>query len=294
MRRRLFLVLAVLLILATAAAAVQAGPLTAGSYTYVMQGRELAVPVDILSIQGAYLVPPELLRILDLTPQLSGDTVTLKRGPVAAVLQLGQDTAVIGGDRRLLDTAPVLLAGRVLVPAAVLPYLGFELEVDDNFVLLRDYVTNQEFLNLPRQEPDFEEIRGRRTARGVIYGTSGAYSYVDMTALTPELLQDERLEMDWGTRVRLLSLLPSRTLFLVTMRNVSQRTMSLDPAQLLVTDDQGRQYDYLTEIPVNGLVTAVVAPGAVRTSVLAYEYSNVTLTIFSEANGSDLGRVLVP
>jgi hypothetical protein len=293
-KRQALILIGILLVVAGAVRAF-AGPLTAGSYTYFLQGRELEVPVDILVVRGAPLLPEELLGILGIKPVLAGDRLSLTRGPVTVQLALGSDTARAEGRQLILAVAPMLVSGRVFVPAEVLPWVGFSLEVEGKFVLIRDYAAGNRDAGVPAETVSLASLWAARTVQNQIRSSSGAYGQVTVTVLTPELLSEDGVRMPWGTRQRLLSMLDSRTLLLVTLRNDSQRALSFEPARLLLTDPDGRQYDYLqAEIAIEGRVTGMLAPGAVRTSVLTYELSTGSLTFFYEPNGDTLGRVIRP
>ncbi|HWI63707.1 MAG TPA: stalk domain-containing protein [Symbiobacteriaceae bacterium] len=263
MPKRWSLILAVVLLLtAIAVPPAAAGVLTSASYTYLLKGRELELPVDLLTIQGAALMPEELVGALGLTPAVDGDAVRLQRGPVTVELQLGSEVATVDGKARLLKAGPVRVAGRLFLPAEILPDLGFTLTVDGKFVLLTDYLTDEPAKTLSNLKPFTLETTVRDGAN--LFG-------LKVTALTSDLLADPALGIPWGTQLRLRSLLQTRTLLLITVKNQSLRAITLDPAKLMLVGDGGRQYDYLKqEIPIDGSVTGAIAPGAQRSSVLAY------------------------
>ena len=106
MLKRWWPALGLLLALAVIAVPVSAGILTSGSYTYMFKGREQNLPVDILTVQGATLVPTELLSLVQVVPEAEADSVTLKRGPVTVQMRLGSETAVIGDTVKLLQSGP--------------------------------------------------------------------------------------------------------------------------------------------------------------------------------------------
>lgn len=274
-----------------------AGPLTAGNYTYIYQGRELELPVDILTVQGATLVPEEMLNALGVPAEVQGDAVTLARGPVQAELTLGSDNLQVEGKNLMLRSFPVRVSGRLFVPAEALSHLGLEITLDGKFVLIREYSPVETPPQQILDNASFQRLLTSRTVEGTVRGNSGAYANATFTVLNRALLADSRINLPWGTRIKLLEMLQNRTLILVTLSNTSLRTVSLDPAKLLLRDDKGRQYDYLkSETAIDGTVTSTVAPGARRTSILAYDLVSGagSLALYYEPNGDFIGTVNAP
>jgi hypothetical protein len=273
---------------------VSAGILTAGHYTYILKGRELAVPVDILPIQGGYLVPESLITTLGVVTELKGDTIHVRRGPMDVQLTMGVRVALVEGRKESLAVAPMQASDRLFVPADVLPYLGLSLVVDGRFVLLEDYGPGE---NVPEPtEPDvYGSLWASHTVEGRIRTASGVPVQTSITLLTDGILRSDQLAMPWGTRLRLLSMVHDRTLLLLTVANDAFRSVSLDPAKLLLTDAAGRQYDYQgTEVEVDGVVTAAIAPGARRTSVLVYDVVTGPVLLYDDTGNQLLGRVTGP
>lgn len=289
MRSRWWLVPLVLTLLLAAAWPTYASVLTSNNYTYLLRGQELNVPVDILIQRGAPVVPPELLNRFGLTLKEESGRILMERGPVTAELRLGDPTALIDGRSHALKTGPVRLSGRIFTPAEVLPHLGIQLEVDGKFVYLTDFG-----VGAPDQQPlpDFAHRLGSRTLRAPIRDGSNT-GELEVIFLTRELLLDPALPVNWGARMQLLSLIPDRTLLMVTLRNHAVRSISLDPNRLPLIGASGRQYDYLRqEIAIDGQVTLPLAPGAVRTSVLVYpEVPETAVTLYYDPSGSMIGRL---
>lgn len=292
--RWLGLLLAVAVTVTAATGPAAAGVLTSDHYTYIIKGRELAIPVDILTIRGTHLVPEELLRGLGQTPLMTGETIRLQRGPVQVELTLGGLVAQVGGRQQVLPVAPMVVAGRLFVPVAILPSLGLALEVDGRFVLLQDFAPAEPELPQPAADA-YAQTLAEHSLRYFMHGAGGDFAWVRITRLTRDLLASEQMEMDWGTRMRLLTLLETRTLLLVTVENTSDRSIALDPQRWLLTDDRGNQYDYADlEIAVTGKVTAPVAPGATRIAVLGYDRAEGPLTVYDDAGAVIIGQVAGP
>lgn len=291
MHKRWLLVALLCLLFLTTAAPAGAGMLTTGTYTYLILGSQVDYPVDIVPTRGGYLVPAEILATFGLVPTHQGSDITLKRGPVTIKLELGSDTMRVDDRQVVAKAAPSLINGRLFLPADLLPELGISLDVDGKFVYLTDYLSQA--VDGPRS-PDFKANWDDHTAERPLW-LGGQYAYTYMTVLTRELLADPALEIPWGVRLRLLSLLQSRTLVYTTVRNSGIRAVALDPKQLMLVDDNGRQYDYLNlEVPVFGTVSSLIAPGATRTSVFAFpQVEPGRVTFYHNAAEEIVGTVRV-
>lgn len=287
----LSLLLAVLVVVGAASHPAAARVLTSDNYTYMLKGRQLTVPVDILTIRNTQLVPEELLRALGVAAGLTGEAIGLERGPVQVELTLGSLTARVGGKQQVLPVAPMVVSGRLFVPAAILPSLGLDLAVDGRFVLLEDYLAAEP---VPRQIPAdaYAQLLAENSLHFFLPGVGDAFAWVSITRLTADLLAGEQLELDWGTRLRLLALLETQTLLLVSVENTSSRSITLDPRRWLITDESRHQHEYAgLEIEVAGRVTAPVAPGAIQVAVLGFDRAGGPLTIYDDASSILLGQV---
>lgn len=286
-RWSLFALLTALLL--AAAWPAYAGVLTSNSYTYLLKGQEVDLPVDILTQRGTQIVPPELLSRFGVTPQVNGDRILLTRGPVTVEMTLGVATAVVDGRRLPLKTGPVSLSGRLFTPVELLPHLGLQLEVDGKFIHLTDFGAGAPAL---KAADNFPAALSARTAIGQIRDGS-QMGELEITLLSRELLLDPGLQLPWGIRMQLLTLIDDRTLLLTTLRNQAVKAMALDPAKLTLIGATGRQYDYLSQaIAVDGLVTAAVAPGAAKVSVLVYPAlaDEAAVSLYYDPSGSVIGR----
>lgn len=282
------ILLAVLVAVAAAALPAQAGILTSSAYTYLLKGKELNPAVDILTVQGSPMVPQEILSAFGLSLQIQGDEVLLERGPVTVTMRLGARTVWVNGKPRPLAAAPMTVSGRTFVPAEVLPDLGASLTVDGKFIHLTDYLSAGD----ASDQPAAGGLLRAYTLESFIRDGS-TMANLTMTALTPELIRDPALGIPWGTRLRLMTMLENRTLVLVSMRNQSIKATALDPAKLMLVDAKGRQYDYTREeVTVDGSVTAAVAPGALRVSVLVYPKVDAPeFDLYYDGTGNVLGRL---
>lgn len=292
--KRYWLPLALALLLTVGVARAFAGPLTAGNYTYIVSGQELDLPIDILLVQGQPLVPEEMLAALQIRLETNGSSVRIGRSPASAGLKLGSSLLETEGRTIRLKSFPIRVSGRTFVPAEALSYLGFQVTVEAKFVLVQDLVPAGGGPTVPTGDALTAAWDGH-TLKSFIRGTSGAYGNASFTALTPELVLSDRVDLPWGTRLTLLDRLFTQSLLLVTLENTSYRILSMDPAKLLITDTDGRQHDYLKEeIQVQGSVTGSLAPGAKRTSILAFDKMAGRLTLFYEPMNEVIGTVEGP
>lgn len=293
MRKRWYLVLLTALLamgaLGVQALPARAGILTSSNYTYLLKGKELNLPVDIITVQSSPMVPEDLLAAFGLKPAIEGDGVVLTRGPVTVRLQLGAETVWVNGKPRPLKAAPLKVSGRVFVPAEILPDLGASLTVDGKFVLLTDY------LGAADAATDAAAPTGALRAYTLesFIRDGSTMANLTITSLTPDLIRDPALGIPWGTRLKLLTMLENRTLVMVSMKNQSVKATSLDPSKLMLVDPQGSQFDYTkVEVTVDGSVTAAVAPGALRVSVLVYPKVNAeSFDLYYDGTGNVLGSL---
>lgn len=293
MRKRWPVLLLALVLLFAVTLPASAGVLTAGNYSYIISGQEQVLPVDIITVQGTTLVPTDLLDTLSLTAHTEGTQVTLTRGPVNVVMHLGSAVAAVDGKQRPLKSGPLSVSGHLFVPVDILPDLGVSLTVDGHFVLVQDFYTPDAAPVNEQSDPDFARKLAAHTVQSTLRD-GNAVGNVTITRLTAELLHDPGLEIPFGARVRLESLLDSQTLFLVTLKNQPSlgATLALDPQKLMPVDPDGHQYDYgRMEVPIDGQVTAALAPGASHTSVLAYDKADGPLTLYYSSIPYTLGRL---
>lgn len=290
MRKRWLIVGLVLLVVLALTAPASAGIMTTGSYTYMLRGNQIDYAVDILPVKGGYLVPPDVLESFQLTPTVTGENIVLKRGPVRVELRLGSDIARVDGRQLVTKAAPSYISGRLFLPAEVLPELGISMEVDGRVVLLTDHV--KAITELGSGSPNFQAAWNGHSTQGSLR-LDGQYAYGTFTVLTKDLLSDPGLQISWGVRQRLLDLLETRTLVYVHLRNTGIKAISLDPAKMILVDPNGQQYDYLKlEVPVEGTVSAPVAPGAHRASVLAFPKVEADyVSLYHDAAGNVIGTV---
>lgn len=283
------------LLLLLAAKSAFAGVLTSESYSYLLGGQEFSLPVDILTQRGGYLVPSELLAKVSISPAREGEQITLRRGPVQIDLRLGEATARVDGRLRPLLNGPMLVADRLFIPAELLPDLAVALEVEGKFVLLTDFAADPSKAAAPTAadgHPLFQERWQEQTLKAAVRDGS-LVGQATLTILTPSLLADPALPLPWGTRMRLRSLAESRTLVMVTLQNQALRTMAFDPAKLKLIGEKGAQYDFLDEeVAVDGAISAGVAPGAIRTSVLVFpKADDPSVSLYHEGTDAVLGRL---
>jgi len=119
--------------------------LTVSGKTDVAAGREIAVRVDGRPV--LFDVPPQILRGRTMVPlraiaELTGatvdwdearQTVTVSKGGGRIVLTVGASTANLNGVRATLDSPPIIVGGRTLVPLRFISEsLGYWVEWDGN------------------------------------------------------------------------------------------------------------------------------------------------------------------
>ncbi|WP_199617564.1 copper amine oxidase N-terminal domain-containing protein [Paenibacillus alkalitolerans] len=102
----------------------------------VVRGQELAMDPKPVMTEDAVIMAPARGTLdkagVGLNWDAASGQMTLKNGNVTVLLTAGRDTAGVNGERVMLDAAPRIAAGRLLIPlAAVAEILGFETEWDE-------------------------------------------------------------------------------------------------------------------------------------------------------------------
>lgn len=287
------------LLLVTVAVAIpadtQAANLSGGSYTYVINGEEVAFPYDPIVQKDGALLPLEVFTHLGVAVTGALErTPTLSYGPVSAQLTLGRQVATVGGKVQELGVAPVRLNGRLFAPAQLLDAFGISFSQEGNFVTISRYPMP----GLTRREST--EWRALKQVRGFATSVKADSTFLEAEfhLLNQEMLSDQNLAIDFGTRTRLLGLLETNTLVLVSLSNTSFKSGALQPTGIYLVDQRRNQYEVSSVIDIGqGLLSTKLAPDASRMGVLLlprlaegggavklyYEASGVVLGTFSTA-----------
>lgn len=272
----------------------QAATLSAGSATYVIDGEEVLFPFDPITRKEGVLLPLELFTHLGVTvSDALEQRVTLTYGPVTAQVTVGRLPALVGGERVQLSVTPMRLNGRLFLPAELLEAFGLAFAQEGNFVTINRHVQAMPPLTaLPAAE--FRALKQERTVHAAVKADSGIYLEAEFTLLTQAMLLDLNLKIDYGTRARLLGLLESQSLMLVSLSNRSLKSGSLQMEGIYLVDQHRTQYEVATALDIgDGLVTGKLAPAADRMGVLVVPKladGAGPVKLYYEGNGVILGQ----
>lgn len=301
MKRRFAIALLAVLLLSLAVGSTAAAPLLGGNTVYILNGEEVTFPFDPIQRKDGTLLPADVWQRLGVQVVQEGRTLTLKRDPVTATMALGVPVAQVNGQAVAAAPAPVLLSGRLFLPASLLAEFGFEVEADGTYLQIRDLTQGL----LPGRTLDANEwkaLKDRLSFAANIRSDDGrSYVTAEFTYLTPDLVASPNFTpaLSFRKRVELLNLLQTHTLVMVRVLNNTGRAVTLSPASLMLVDNAtGVQYDYTgTEVDVQGLISSKIASGAQKVTVLAYPKvpeGAKRLTVFADTNSGVAGTFNLP
>ncbi len=293
MRRTGTVLAAALFLVFALAAASLAAPLSGGNTIYIIDGEDRSFTFDPIVLKEGVLLPEEVLLNLGVTVTADGKALTVTRGPVTAELRLGQTQAMVNGAALDLPPGPLRLVGKLFLPARLLEEFGFAVSSEGSLLQIRDLAAEVSF---PDPPVSFADLWQRRTLKASV-PTDDARPYIDLevTYLTPDLIGSDLFTASFRQRVEYLSLLKTNTLLLVRAANRSSRSATLAPASLMLVDPTtGQQYDVEQALEHNGLISAKMAAGAVKSSVLVYPPLPAGLEsvlLFSDTKGAVVGEL---
>lgn len=274
-----------------------AAPLTGGNTVYVINGEETSFSFDPINFKDGLLLPADVVEALGLSVSLSGKTITLTRQDLQAQLTLGATTGTIGQDRLTVSPAPLRLSGRLFLPASLLPEFGYEVSADGAYLQIRD-LTRDIRLDGGLDKAGYDSLRTRLSLTS--YARSDdqrANVSLEVTFLTPEMVASAHFPASFKQRVQYLNLLQNHSLLLVTAANQSGRSATLNPAALLLVDTaSGKQYDLQQTLDFRGLISAKIASGASKSSILVYPRVDpgvASLTVFVDTNPGSIGTLAI-
>lgn len=294
MSKRLAICLFLLATLMLPPSAVQATNLTSGTYTYVINGEEATFPFDPIKYEDDLLLPVELFQRFDIT--LAGTmtrSITLKKRDVEVHVTLGSRASAVDGRPTALSAAPLRIKGRLFLPSDLLKHFGVEFRQKDTFLTLQD-----DAAALPpigeRTEAEFKQLMVGRHFRASAKTSSGVFLTAEWTLLNRELLTATNLDLSFGARARLHSLMESYSVVLVTLANYSFKSGTLDTTALFLVDQLRNQYDLVNTVDIGqGSITATIAPSATRSGVLLFPKAMEeaeTFHLYYDVNSEILGH----
>lgn len=270
------------------------GP-TAGSYTYVVEGRETGFPFDPIQRQNGLLVPVEVFTNEGFTVTVNGSTVNVSRNKQTATLTLGSSNVNLFGNPTAINPVPMRVSDHLFLPAALASYYGVDITLDGIYVFVHDNTAGQA-ATTSLSSGDYGTLLNGRTIPGVtVRADNNQPLTATLTVLNSAVVADTNFTTDPNLRARLQTLLPNYTLVLVDVKNNGSRSGLLVPTNLYLTDANGNEYTYTgTALPVNNqnVTTTRLVPGAEMQTVLAFNKvpsSLNLLNVWADSNNATLG-----
>ncbi|HYF95722.1 MAG TPA: stalk domain-containing protein [Symbiobacteriaceae bacterium] len=270
-----------------------AANLTGGQYTYLIDGEEVTFTFDPVARQNGLLLPTEVFQKFNISIEgATSKNITLRRGPVSAIVAIGSTRYSLGAQTKVASAAPLRLNGRVFIPSDLLKEFGVDFSQDGNFVSLSNY-TDRVFDVKELSASEWHEATVYRKFSASIKADSGVNLYGEFWLLNAEMITAGNLDMTYGMRARLLGMLESNTMVLVKLSNLSNKSGAMVTSGTWLIDDHRNQYDVLSIIDIgSGLVNSKLAPSADRYSVLVFSKippNTNNAILFYDNNGNTLG-----
>lgn len=260
-----------LLILLAAALLPPSGATAAvgSSYSYIIDGEELAVGYDPLSVKSGLLLPEELFRTLEIDVRSGGSSVQLTRGSLQVSVKVGDRAAVANGAKITLAAAPIRANGQLYLPEGVLAHLGVEIITEGSLLLINRWPLVEPTADDPAA---FAAIRQAHTLKSYIQISRADALTITLTYLKPEIIQYKSWTNDPSLRGRTQKLLESGAVLLdVEVFNELQGFYQFNPNSLYIVDDLGNQYAFTGElIPVQSDIAAQLAPTAKARAIMIF------------------------
>jgi len=275
-----------------------AANLTAGNYTFLLEGEEVTFTVDPVSRRDGLLAPAEVFVKVGI-PVTGQQTrsYTLQTQNVTVKATLGSPFIEVNGKQEVLPLYPVRLNGRLFLPLELLRFFSIEYVADGNYVSMRDVTKDLPLVRaLPSNE--YESLRRDRVLTANTKLDTNIYVDVTFTLLGHDLLSATNLDLPITTRINLMVMAQTSTLVMVNVSNTSFRSGALPTAGLFLVDSGRRQYEVTSVLNIgDGLVTGKLAPGADRTGILVFPKVAANaqrLTVYYEPNGGPIGTLTQP
>lgn len=239
-------------------------------YGFIVDGEEMAVGSDPISVKSGLLLPQELLRNLGIIFRGSGtDGFVLTRGTLQVTVKVGDRVAVANGQKVSLAYAPLRANGQLYLPDGILAYLGVQVTTEGSMLLIERW---------PLVEPagtadywDYQAIMGTYSAKTHLDMSKTDALTATLIRLTPEIIREKLWAENPAVRGQAERLLKDNTLIDLEIYNQTSTFYQYPISNLLIVDDLGNQYNPTGSIlPIQGDITQTFAPSAKARAVVVF------------------------
>lgn len=240
------------------------------NYSYVINGKEVAVGVDPLSLKTGLLLPAAVLDQLGVRfVERADSSILLSRGEVTVILKLGSTIAVRGEEKLMLPSTPVRLTGQIYIPTEALSLLGFKVTAESNLLLVESWVASKE---IPMTAEEYVRLKASATTERSVNPGKNATVRFEATHLKRDLVMASPWTKDPFVRGRVKELLDEGLLlFQVSITNVSSELFSFPASNYYLVDNLGNQYSPSNQwISLTGDFVGLIAPSAKASGVLVF------------------------
>ncbi len=263
-----FVVLAALVALSLVALPSSEAASTVSNTTYLVNGREIPVGFDPISLKSGMLLPEVLMDQISVTVNQSGTgAFTATRGLVTVKMQVGSKVARLDGVSRILASAPIRLTGQLYIPAEAMTLLGVQVSIEGGYLFLDAWPPVQGTPDTAK----YTEARRASAQERVITPVRDTTIRVEVVRLNDAIVMGQPWTADPFARGRTLELLQSGNLIQITITNSSNKVLNFTPSSYFLVDNLGNQYPLSDDrIPLMGDLFGNIAPGAIVSGVLVY------------------------
>lgn len=263
------------------------------SFVYIVDGQEITVPYDPISLKDGLLLPQGLLQELGVAVSVSGSSITLNRGGLIVQLNTRSQVAVVNGKHVNVGQKPIQMGGHLFVPAAVLQPLGIQMTAEGNLLLIDRWPLAQP----STQSTDYATIVSAVSVPTHMEVGKGVSLTATVVHLSPEIVQDAAWTDNPAVRGQALALFEDHTLLEIQLHNQTTGFQSFQPSTLRLVDDLNRQYAPTGEILPLDDAGGQLAPEAKSRAVIAFpaiQDGATTIKLYSPANTSSVATFTLP
>ncbi len=255
--------------------------------TVIMNGREVVVGIDPITVKAGLLVPAALAEEAGVQVTESNGFVTLTRETVTVRTMLGAKTATLGGESFPLSTAPILVSGHVFLPDEALSPLGVQVSSESGLLLIETWSHSKPS---SMTSDEYAALAFRSLQQRFVAPTRDTTLQVEVTALTKELVSAEGFHKNPFVRGHLVDLMSGNLLVKIRLANLSTKIQTFPGTNYYLVDNLGNHYQASSEvISLQGDLFGNMAPAGVVSGVMVFpkpDSGAQTLTLYLQTSSA--------